>query len=106
MCSQMPDTTKPMANPPSPDAKPPANAANIKSPRTTPSMAAPSQNGSERRLDGAFHLEGRPRYPLFSGVGCGSAHHGPANIGPLLAKETVLGLGKPGERGDRQGPRA
>src|SRR5262249_41741529 len=52
MWSHMPETTNPMAKPARPDANPPANAANRKNARTMPSMAALSQIGSERRLDG------------------------------------------------------
>src|SRR5215510_624744 len=64
MCSQMPDTTKPMANPARPDAKPPRNAARRKSPRTMPSMAHSLLRVSSAWM--AISISGEaaiPRYP-------------------------------------------
>jgi hypothetical protein len=44
-------------------------------------------------LDGDIHLSGRPQCPLIYDVGFGVwENQCPANICPLLAKETVLGL--------------
>src|SRR5438132_637687 len=103
-CSHMPDTTKPMAKPARPDAKPPMNAPMRNSPRTMASMARSHDRG-EQRLDGEVHLEGRPRCPLLCNVGQRYKKSGPSRHHPLLAKETVLGPLKPAKRGDRRRPR-
>src|SRR6266540_7246983 len=50
MCSQTPDTTRPMANPARPEVTPPTNVASRKSPSTMPSMGR-SQERSDQRLD-------------------------------------------------------
>jgi hypothetical protein len=55
-------------------------------------------------LDGEVHLEGRPRSPLFLPVS-DAKNQGPADIVPLLTKETVLGPASLEERGDRRRPR-
>src|SRR5882757_8269738 len=104
MCSHMPDTTKPMAKPASPDENPPMNAAIRNSPSAKPSMAR-SHAGGEQRLDVEVHLKGRPRGPLLFNVGQRCKKSGPSRHRPLLAKETVLGPASLEGRGDRRRPR-
>src|SRR5262245_40633259 len=104
-CSQMQDTTKPMAKPASPDARPPTNAARRNSPRTMPSMARSYDRG-EQRLDGEVHLEGRPRCPLLFNSDYGGGIRAKQTWVPSLRRRRCLGQAALGERGDRRRPRA
>src|SRR4030095_14905903 len=62
MCSHMPETTRPIANPENPLTKPPKNVARIKRSKRLPSMLlAPKE--SEQRLHGVTHFTGRLRRP-------------------------------------------
>src|SRR5438128_1656555 len=100
MCSHMPETTKPMAKPATPDAKPPRNAATRKSP--TPMLSTDRSLGrGEQRLNGCVHLKETSRCPLLADLG---KKTGPSNHCPLLTKETVLGPASLQEGGDRRRP--
>src|SRR5579872_6403387 len=97
MCSQMPETMKPMANPATPDAKPPTKAAMRKSESAMPSTANSSKEGPNGAWM-AMHLEGRPRCPLIE-ISDYQVCKCPTTIDLLPRKETVLGLKAPESAG-------
>src|SRR5262245_37701717 len=105
MCSQTPDTTKPMAKPETPDVSPPKKAAARKSARFNASIVvAPEEKGAQR-LD-ECHLTGRRLYPrpLPNGcfaVECPKATKVPSATGGDGAWARALEM-----RGDRRGPHA
>src|SRR5579859_1054429 len=97
MCSQMPETMKPMANPATPDAKPPTKAAMRKSESAMPSTANSSKEGANGAWM-AMHLEGRPRCPLIE-ISDYQVRKCPTTIDLFPRKETVLGLKAPESAG-------
>src|SRR6266853_5375772 len=75
MCSQMPDTTRPIAKPATPVVTAPRNAASRKNPRTIPSIGRSQNEVTSAWMDGC-HLKGRLLCPPRSGSvlarGCGA----------------------------------
>src|SRR5438132_5885284 len=75
MCSHMPDTTRPMAEPATPVVTAPRNAASRKNPRTIPSIGRSQNEVTSAWMDGC-HLKGRLLCPPRSGSvlarGCGA----------------------------------
>src|SRR6266853_6950727 len=73
MCSQMPDTTRPIAKPATPVVTAPRNAASRKNPRTIPSIGRSQNEVTSAWMDGC-HLKGRllcpPRSERVSARGC------------------------------------
>src|SRR5262249_58856705 len=97
MWSHMPETTNPMAKPARPDANPPANAANRKNARTMPSMAAPSQIGSDRRLDGESISRGDRDIPWSVSLEyyCSATINLPPDAGEVLGRCAPQSAGRP-----------
>src|SRR5215475_11289260 len=92
MCSQMPDTTRPIAKPESPLTKPPAKAAAANSVKASPSMVRSLERGRER-LDG---------HPSQRG-GCKSPEHVPlVHHHPPRLQDRIGDQPDPGSRTDQQ----
>jgi len=105
MCSQTPDTTKPMAKPDTPDVSPPKKAAARKSARFNPSIVVAPERKGTQRLDES-HLTGRRHYPrpLPNGlvaVACPNATKVPSAVGGDGAWAHALEM-----RGDHRWPHA